>query len=196
LTGKGKGRVDVGDLDNGASMRGGAIAPDIEVERGINGPNAGGDYATEVLAGGNNRAIAGHGELRPGSGNFEIPEGTTLVAPKHGIKITDTTGRLLENIDIEAFANAGAKARNRLVRQQLDTMGIKNKRVRNRVFQDLKDVRVLKAGDSVENYTIKTPDNLRIHENSTTVESSAPLKEVLKSDAGVCTLATCTEIRS
>ncbi|MBB5020580.1 hypothetical protein HNQ59_003901 [Chitinivorax tropicus] len=169
--------------------------PNTETTRGVLGPNAGTYYATEILPGGSGQAIAGHGELRRGSGYAVVPDGTTLVLPKTGIKISDTTGRVLETIDLERLAAAGPKARNRLIREHLDDMDITNSRIRNRVIADLQDLQVVKPGNSVPNFTVKTPDGLKIFQNSTTVELSTPLRDLLRPNAGVCGLATCTEFR-
>lgn len=177
--------------------RGGSSRATVAGEtRGALGPNAGGkDYARNILPGGNGQAIAGHGELRMGSGMATVPEGTTLVLPRTGIKIHDQSGRVLETIDLNRLAAAGPKARNRLIREQLDELGVKNNRLRNRVLSDLKDLQVAKPGDEISNFTVKTPDDLSIYQNSTTVDRSKNLSEILQPNAGVCSLATCTEFR-
>lgn len=95
--------------------------------RGILGPNAGSDMAATVTSGGNGQAIAGHGFFRFGDGSAIVPEGTTLVLPRGGIKITDAAGRVLESIDVERLANSGPVAQRRLIRQQLDELGITHK---------------------------------------------------------------------
>lgn len=166
------------------------------VTRGKGPPGHG--HANKVHPGGSGKAIAGHGVLHRGAGTFEIPKGTTLVVPKDGKKISDTAGRVLETIDPDRLARTrpGTPARKRVIREQLDALGIKNKRMRNRATRDLQDARVLNAGDTVENYTIKTPDKLDIHEASKTVEHSTPLSELVKPDSGTQVVATCTEYSS
>ena len=74
--------------------------------RGVLGENLGAGTAREVLPGGNGRAIAGHGRLEFRSGDTVIPQGTILVAPRPGIRISDETGRVLESIDLDRFVQA------------------------------------------------------------------------------------------
>ena len=86
--------------------------------------------------------------------------------------------------------------RNRLIRQQLNKLGITSKRLRSRVAQDFKGLRILQQGDTIENLSILQPDSRNsIFESSTTVNTTTPLSDLLQENAGVCALATCTEFR-
>ena len=192
--------VIAGDAVGGASLR--VVAPVVvpvvakvanEV-RGILGANSGGHLARQVLSGGNNKSIAGHGHFA--SGSVVIPKGSSLLVPKHGTKILDATGRVLETIDPDLYVKLDSKARRKLVNRQLDQLDITNRRLRQRVLREMKGVQVFNAGDVVPNYTISAPKNLRIFDNSTTVNSPTPLGDILKPDTGLCILATCTEIMS
>lgn len=74
-----------------------------------------------------------------------------------------------------------------------------SQRIINRVKDDLKGLRVLDAGDTIENLTFKEPSNLSVFENSITFlnnphQKSVQLNDILKENSGVCVIATCTEI--
>ncbi|WP_156820190.1 putative adhesin [Synechococcus sp. PCC 7336] len=183
-----RGRGDVDGLLDAIS------SPNDNVTRGVFGPNAGRNGAREVLPGGNGQAVAGHGAFVFGSGDAIIPSGTTLVVPRENIRISDTTGRVLESIDLERLVSAGPRARSRLIRQQLDNLGVTNRSARNRVLQDLRDLQVFRPGDAAPNFTAAPPDfKLTVFEESTTVNTETLLSDILQENGGACALATCTE---
>lgn len=111
--------------------------------------------------------------------------------PRDGVKISDYTGRLLETIDLDLLVNAGSKARNRIIREQLNELGVP-RRNQARVKADLENLQIIEA---MPNYTIKAPSDLIIYENSTAVDVSTPLSNLIKPAAGTCSLATCTIYR-
>ncbi len=166
-----------------------------EMYRGGYGSDTGEYYAHAVLPGGNGKAIAGHGEYRMGSGDMTIPNGTTLVHPKPGERILNTTGRVIEMIDLDRFAAADAQLRRQMVEQQLDAFQINNPKMRTAVLEQMAELQVSNSGRVIPNITVKTPNKLHVHEASKMVGESTPLSELLKPDAGVCGLATCTEWR-
>jgi hypothetical protein len=162
-------------------------------ERGVLGPNKGSGYAAEVKPGGSGQAIAGHGEYRYGSGNTNVPEGTTVLAPRDGIKISDRTGRFLENVNPSEYIRANETGRRQMIDSWLDSEGINSPAQRARVHQDMENPQIVQSGESIPNYTIKTPDGITVHENSTTVENSTPLGDILKPNSGCVALGTCTK---
>lgn len=82
-----------------------------------------------------------------------------------------------------------------MVNKQLDQLGVGNRRLRQRVLREMKGVQLFNAGDSIPNYTISYPSDLSIFKKSTTVNAPTPLSDILKPNAGICTLATCTKIK-
>ena len=160
--------------------------------RGL-GETGGRGQAEEVLEGGNGQAISGHGTFTPGSGSVTIPNGTTLIAPRDGIRIHDSSGQVLETVDLDVFAVSNPQQRIDLVNQQLDSLGVTNSRIRDRVLDDLDDIQIVRSGDNTYNYTVTEPTNLRVFENSTTVDRPTLLDEILDEDLGCVALATCTK---
>jgi filamentous hemagglutinin len=70
-------------------------------ERGL-GSTSGHQFAT-VTEGGSGQALAGHGVMESnatilGNGQYVSPPGTTVITPRPGIKISDSTGKILENV--------------------------------------------------------------------------------------------------
>ncbi len=155
-----------------------------DMYRGGYGSDTGEYYAHAVLPGGNGKAIAGHGEYRMGSGDMTIPNGTTLVHPKPGEKIFNTTGRVIETIDLDRFAAADAKLRKQLVEQQLDALQIEPPKMRNMVWEQMAELQVSNSGKIIPNITVKTPNKLHVHKASKMVGKSTSLRKLLKTGWG------------
>lgn len=68
---------------------------------------------------------------------------------------------------------------------------------RRRVLSDLDDLQVIPSGSDLPNFTVAPPNfqnkPLNIFENSTTVDTPTFIDQLLKPEAGFCSLATCTE---
>lgn len=137
--------------------------------------NAGHQYATEVLDGGAGRTFAGHGELRAGSGDVLIPEGTSLTIPRDGIKILDRTAGYIERGDWDGL--------------------IELAKVDPRVADDVFGMATYLPGSRVPNYTLKAPVSLRVYQASDTVEDATSLLNLLEKNMGNRCWAACTEFR-
>jgi hypothetical protein len=141
----------------------------------FNAPGRGGGgagYAKEVLDGGTGQALAGHGELRFGAGEFVVPEGTSIsFYSGRGLGIPDEMGQLIE---------AGDYA----------------KIMANPEFRVLTEGAVTHLpGSTVPNWTLKAPSNLRIYRNSTTVEDATSLSDLLQPGMGPIDWAACLKNR-
>jgi hypothetical protein len=195
---------DIWDDFNRSIVKKGAIGHDSPTA--VFGLNLGRDYADDVLDGGNRIAIVGHGGISFPDTTI-IPKGTSLIVPRHGIEISDLTGRVLENMnpaDLVVLVNASSpKVINRLINKQLRKIGdgftiVEDGRVligskrRARVLKDLKGLRMVEAGGEVQDYMIHAPKGLTIYSNSTSVIKETRLSDILKPNVGVCVLATCT----
>ncbi|MET3722615.1 beta strand repeat-containing protein [Sphingomonas trueperi] len=146
----------------------------LNAERGLGG-SEGLSHAGAVLEGGSGRAFAGHGEYRLGSGDFVVPDGTAITLPRDGIRIAETTGQLMELGDWEGLANAAAH--------------------NGRIADDISGMTTYLPGSTIPNYTLKTPDGLKIYKNSTTVGESTPLQSLLRPGMSCMIWAACTELR-
>jgi hypothetical protein len=49
-------------------------------------------------------------------------------------------------------------------------------------------------GDTIPNYTLKTPDDLTVYSGSVTVDSSTLLSDLLQPNMGTCHWAACTRV--
>lgn len=162
-----------------------------EVERGLGGAS-GHDSAKEVLPGGSGQALAGHGVMEGnatiiGNGSFTSPPGTTVITPRPGIRIAESTGQLLENVtsvkQLDDILVAGTGPTGPLI---------------PRNYQDLKGYNVFAPGESGPNYTLLNPGyggkNLVIFKNSTTTEKPTHLSDFLQPNMGCVIWAACTEV--
>ena len=163
-------------------------------QRGVLGANAGKGQAEEVLNGGSGQAIAGHGYYEFGTGDFTVPTGTSVITSPYGVKISDSTGRFLENVDTARFVSANTADRLEMAKRWLNQEGISGFRA-DRVIEEVNNLKIIPSGNEMPNYTISPPTGLKIHENSTTVEYKTPLDQILKPDAGCIALGTCTEVK-
>ena len=150
--------------------------------------------ANSISPGGNGKAISGHGEHSPADGFTKIPEGTKLITPKHDIELLDATGQVMEKMDVEKFVAADQAGRRKIAEDMMNDLGFKDAHLRDEVLAQIDDMRVLEAGEMVENYTIFEPSDLNIFENSTTVGFPKKLDGILEENLGTCAQATCTVI--
>jgi hypothetical protein len=121
--------------------------------------SGGSDYAAKVLNGGRSdgeTVFAGHGEYRWGSGDVEVPAGTTA-------KVYSELGSKLSQSDGLAIEQGGGP----------------------------EPVNVYGPGDTMPNYTLRSPDGLTVMSNSITKESRTLLSDMLGENMGV-PLAACT----
>ena len=158
----------------GRYLGGAPARPTGPVDRGLGG-NRGHPYADDVIEGGSGRAVAGHGEYRPGSGTTIVPEGTSITLPRDGVNILDETGRYIERGDWDGLAAAAQR----------------NPRIAN----DIDGMTTHLPGSEVPNYTLKAPNGLSVHRNSTTVEDPTPLSRILEPNMGCVDWAACTTYR-
>lgn len=56
-------------------------------------------------------------------------------------------------------------------------------------------VGVFGPGDTLPNYSLRTPDDLTVMSRSTTVDSRTLVSDLLKPNMGVCHWAACTELK-
>jgi hypothetical protein len=160
------------------------------VERGL-GSTAGHGTAAEVLPGGSGQAFAGHGvmvgeDALLGRGYFTAPDGTTVVMPRPGIGIADSTGRLLESLksvgELEVVLRTGRSPSG-------DILTPRN-------LRDLNGYQVVKPGEGGYNYTLLHPGAddipLTIYSNSSTTLQPVRLSELLEPDMGCVFWAACT----
>jgi len=152
-------------------MKVGRVFGMVAAERGAvdleRGGASGLRYAKEVRDGGTGRALAGHGELRPGAGQFKVPEGTTLtvwVADGAGLK--DSAALLIEAGEYDKIP-----------------------------LQRVEGARSFLPGAMIDNYTLKAPDGLVVLRNSTTVEDATRLSDLLKPNQGHVDWAACLKYR-
>jgi RHS repeat-associated protein len=144
-----------------------------EVERSL-GSTAGHLYAGEILEGGTGRAYAGHGFYQAGSGSTVVPEGTAITLPRDGIRITERTGQYIERGDWEGLAE--------LARRD------------PRIANDIEGMATYLPGAKIDNYTLTAPIRppLSIYENSSTVDLSTKLSDLLSPNMGCVSWAACT----
>ncbi|EIX6435596.1 hypothetical protein MKU92_004607 [Salmonella enterica] len=102
-----------------------------------------------------------------------VPEGTSITMPRDGIKIADQTGKLLESGNIDEIIKAASN--------------------NPRVASDLEGWVTHLPGAQIPDYMLKPPVGLNILSNSTTVESTTYLSQLLKPDQGNVVWAACTE---
>lgn len=162
-----------------------------EPERGL-GNNAGHSLAESVTPGGSGQALAGHGVMDGtaamlGEGQFVSPAGTTVVTPRAGITIADSTGRILENV----------KSVEQLEQVLKTGIGPNGEILTPRNYADLKGYQVIEPGQTGYNYTLLNPSfqnkPLNIFENSTTTLEPAPLSSFLEPNQGCVFWAACTQ---
>ena len=163
-------------------------------QRGVLGANQGKGQADEILNGGSGQAIAGHGYYEFGTGDLIVPNGTSVITSPYGVKISDSTGRFLENVDTTGFASVDSANRLEMAKRWLNQEGITGLRA-DRVLEEVNNLKIIQSGNEMPNYTISPPTGLKIHENSTTVEYKTPLDQILKPEAGCIALGTCTEVK-
>jgi RHS repeat-associated protein len=148
----------------------GKLAAEEVVERGAS--QAGQTYAKTVTPGGTGRALAGHGELRPGSGDFIIPNGTSLTLwTQEGKGITDGLGKLVEMGDYASIAANPVMA------------------------SAVTGARTVLPGGRVPNYFLTAPNGLNIMGASRTVEDATPLSNLLGPSMGPWDWAACLKVR-
>ena len=132
-------------------------------------------YAANVLEGGTGRAFAGHGELRYGSGDLIVPQGTSITMPRMGHQIQDVTGRLMERGDWDGLTALA--------------------RTNPKVADDLIGMSSYLPGARIPNLTLKAPDGLTIMRASKTVEDATPLQILIQDAQGNWCWAACTKYR-
>ncbi|WP_370529634.1 putative adhesin [Superficieibacter sp. 1612_C1] len=102
-----------------------------------------------------------------------VPEGTSITIPRDGIKISDVTGRLLESGNIEDI--------------------MKVAKDNPRVADDLEGWVTHFPGSQIPDYILKPSVKLNILSNSTTVDSTTYLSQLVTSNQGNVIWAACTE---
>lgn len=160
-------------------------------ERGL-GSTSGHQFTT-VIEGGSGQALAGHGVMESnatilGNGQYVSPPGTTVITPRPGIKIADSTGQILENVKsvehLESILNSG--------------VGPNGQILVPRNFVDLEGYNVVSPGQTGFNYTLLHPayDNklLNIFSKSTTTDIPTHLSIFLEPNMGCVFWAACTQV--
>jgi hypothetical protein len=137
---------------------------------------AGHKYAEEVLPGGTSKALAGHGEFRYGTNPkaFTVQDGSSVsIWSKPDTLLPDRLGRLIETGDYDKLAELFS---------------------RDPIAQDrLTGAATHFPGAKIPNYTLKAPKDLKIHENSITVEDPTLLSDLVKPNSGHFDWAACTQ---
>ncbi|MEM9005866.1 MAG: putative adhesin [Cyanobacteria bacterium P01_F01_bin.86] len=154
---------------------------------------AGHSRARQTLPGGSGQAIVGHGNRYKNSPRATVPEGTILVLLAEGHPISDVAGNLLESLDLDSFVKAKLAVRDRLIDQQLDSLGIVDAITRKEILVELENIQVLEARSRVDDYLLEPPSDLIIFENSISVAESTRLSDILEENRGFYALATSTE---
>ncbi|MQA18807.1 hypothetical protein GEV01_04690 [Rugamonas sp. FT103W] len=162
------------------------------LDRGLGGAN-GHQFAANVTDGGSGQALAGHGVMDTsatvlGNGQYVSPAGTTVITPRPGITIADSTGRILENVTsvehLESILSSG--------------IGPNGEILRPRNFADLAGYNVISPGETGFNYTLLSPGYknkpLNIFSKSTTTDAATHLSVFLKPNMGCVFWAACTQV--
>jgi hypothetical protein len=161
------------------------------VERGF-GETAGHQFATNVIDGGSGQALAGHGVMEGnamvlGNGHYVAPPGTTIITPRPGIPIADTSGMILENLTSVS----------ELERVLLTGVAPNGQILSPRNLKDLTGFQVVAPGEIGLNYTLLNPGfegkALTIFKNSTTTDVPKSLSDFLQPNMGCIFWAACTE---
>ncbi len=161
----------------------------------LRGIGNGSESANKILRGGNGQAIAGHGEYGFKTGALTtVPEGTTVIAIKHGKSLSDSAGRFLESTNLDKLSRLKPQQRLVLAKKWAKRNGIKDPRMLKRFKDDIVDLEVYTSDQSIPNYIISAPDKLKIYQKSTTVSQPTPLDKLIKPNQGCVGLATCTTI--
>ena len=160
-------------------------------ERGL-GSTSGHQFTT-VTEGGSGQALAGHGVMESnatilGNGQYVSPPGTTVITPRPGIKIADSTGQILENVKsvehLESILSSG--------------VGPNGQILVPRNFADLAGYNVVAPGQTGFNYTLLNPayENklLNIFSKSTTTNVPTHLSTFLEPNMGCVFWAACTQV--
>jgi len=98
----------------------------------------------------------------------------------------------LKTVNLDEFSASTSSQRTNIINNQLDSLGVTDPEIRIRVLDDLDDLQIVKSGDSTYNYRVSEPSDLRVFENSTTVDRPTLLNEIIDEDLGCVALATCT----
>ena len=144
-------------------------------ERGL-GSASGHTTAGNILEGGSPTKLAGHGELRPFSGDVIVQEGSSITIPRPNINIYELTGQYMEAGDWVGLMNAA--------------------KTNPRIARDIEGMTTHLPGSVVPNYTLMPPtESFTIMQNSTTVSTDTLLEDFLKSNQGCLVWAACTKFR-
>lgn len=163
----------------------------VEPSRGLGGTE-GHSLAEEVIPGGSGQALAGHGVMNGtdtlfGQGQFVAPAGTTVVMPRPGITIADSTGRVLESV-------VSVEELNRVIATRVAPNG---EMLIPRNLRDLQGYQVILPGEIGPNLTLLHPAYegklLKIMENSTTTLNPVRLSDILEPNMGCVFWAACTQ---
>lgn len=116
-----------------------------------------------------------------------MPQGTTVVMPRPGISIYDSTGRLLENVNsVDELNRAIATG-----------VGPNGQILTPRNLRDLQGYRVVQPGQTGPNLTLLDPGfqgkTLNIMQNSTTTLAPTRLSDLLQPNMGCVFWAACTQ---
>jgi RHS repeat-associated protein len=122
--------------------------------------------------------LAGHGG-NP-NGNTTIPNGTTLIIPRHRVGIRDETGQILE---LGAWWIIAKIKQKPVSERSLLEMNI---------LDDVEGMRILQPGDLVQNYTLTPPTFLNVHAGSILVNRPTSLSDLLQPNMGIRAWAACT----
>jgi len=130
--------------------------------------------------------FAGHGTYIPGGATTTIPEGTTLTLPcTFGRGIGDDLGQLIENGNWDAiaanpkFSGPNGVMEGRGAQDSIMTAGASS----------------YLPGAVIPELTLRAPGGLNIMSASTTVEIPTTTTQLLQSDMGNWTWASCVKIR-
>ena len=162
-----------------------------EPSRGLGGTE-GHSLAETVTPGGSGQAFAGHGvmngtDMLLGQGQFVAPTGTTVVLPRSGITIVDSTGRVLETVtSVEELSRTLATG----VAPNGQILSPRN-------IRDLQGYQVIESGQVGPNLTLLNPGYqnkpLNIMQNSTTTLAPVRLSDILEPNMGCVFWAACTQ---
>ncbi len=149
--------------------------PKNNLESSFLGSSEGHEFAAKVTPGGTGTAFVGHGQYVYGSGNVIVPSGTSITLPRENIRILDETGRYIEAGDWDGLAKAASQ--------------------NPRIAKDIEGMATWLPGSTVPNYRLRAPTNppLQILQNSTSVNSSTFLVQLLKQNMGCVQWAACTQ---
>jgi filamentous hemagglutinin len=135
------------------------------------------------------QALAGHGVMdgSAASTQYVSPPGTSVISPRPGIAIADSTGQILEQVtsveQLETTLTTGVAPNGQVLTP--------------RNYSDLAGYQVTAPGETGYNYTLLSPrfqnKPLNIFGNSTTSSVPTQLSDFLEPNMGCVFWAACTQ---